>query len=436
MKRIFYESGDYLPVIPVAVVQFNDLTTTAICATAVLIPDGNGMNVRAVPEFPEEVLWHNLSCSKIRKQAGMWSGTFLYLWLIIIYSPIMFFIQGLANLDTLGSAWSGLDDVLNYSPNARAIIQGALPAIVFSLFFLLLPIFLKQLSKLAVPAFKTDEMKLTMKRYSDCLVGMGLLVSVFSSGIFSSMNAIANLSAGDIWETLGKKVPAQSVFFLTYIITACFISMSMNLFMILPFITNLLGLYAPVVFDYEVQYGIMILMFTICITYAVISPIVLIWGCLYFLFAYITYTYQLIYVYKRGNDTGGSHFPSVFGRLNYGMMIGQFVIIAMMVLQQAIPQSIVFLFVPIYTANTSWGSKRKYGYYFGRTSLLSAATIDADVQASGKKPVVQGKNGFQAPAVKALMDHLNSERSQQVDPIAGSPRISLQSVESDSEMIV
>jgi len=431
-KNAFYAKDiNELPLIPVAIAQFKDITTTTICSSAVLIPGGEGMQVRAVPEFPEEILWRNLSQTDIRRQMGTYVGTVLYMMLIVFYSPVMVFIQGLANIDKLAATWSGFEAVLDLNSSVKAILQGTLPAVVFSLFFVILPIFLRQLSKLAVPAFKTDENEMTLRRYADCLVGMGLLVSVFSSGILSSMDAISELSASLIWETLGEEVPAQSVFFLTYVITAAFINMAMNLAMVIPFFKNLCGLYAPATFDYEVQYGVMILMFTICVTYAVISPLILVWGCLYFLFAYITFTYQLVYIFKRGNDTGGRNFPAVYGRLNYGMVIGQLVIIAMMVLQEAIPQAVLFLFVPLYTISTRRESKRKYGYYFGRTSLISAQNSDEAVKRKGETPIVQGENSFMSPAVKALIGEGDIEADQ--DDAKEEPVVSLQHIESEPD---
>jgi len=403
-----------LPVIPVAVVQFVDMMTSTSCAASVLIPGGKGMKVRAMPEFPEEVLWRNLSYTAVRKKAGMYIGTLIYLLLIVFYTPVMVFIQGLANLDTLAELWSGFEAVLDWNSSIRSTIQGSLPAIVFSLFFVILPKFLKQLSYLALPAYSSDVLELTLKRYADCLIGMGLLVSVFSSGVLSSMDAISSLSASEIWETLGTEVPAQSVFFLTYIITACFINMAMNLAMVVPFFKNMAGLYKPKPFKFDVQYGVMILMFTICVTYAVIAPMVLICGCVYFFFAYMTFTYQLLYVFKRGNDTGGRSFPSVYGKLSNGMLIGQFVIIAIMILANAIPQAVLFLFVPIYTISARRQAVQTYGYYFGRTSLHSARLSDIGIRNKGKSPVVAGENNFMAPAVKALREksHRKNERSR------------------------
>jgi len=140
------------------------------------------------------------------------------------------------------------------------------------------------------------------------------------------------------------------------------------------------------------------MMFTICVTYAVVSPIILIWGCAYFSVAWFTYTYQLIYVFKRSNDTGGASFPAIYGRLNNGMIIGQLVIIAMFVLLKAMIPAVIFVFVPIYTISTK-SSAKSFGYYFKKTCVNTA-----NEEGFGKVNIVtKGENNFIAPAVKALL---------------------------------
>jgi len=338
---------------------------------------------------------------KERKQVGSILSLVFYVLLIIFYSPIMVFIQGVANLDNLANMWSGFDAIVNLSSEVKALIQGSLPAIILSVFFMILPIYLAFLSSLCKLPFKTHEDSLTLGRYADCLVGMGLLVSVFASGILSSIDSIDELSPAELWTELGNEVPAQSIFFVTYVITACFINMAMNLAMVIPFVKNIAGLYSQSTFDYGKAYGVNIMMFTICVTYAVVSPIILIWGCLYFMVAYFTYTYQLIFVYERSNDTGGSSFPAIYGRLNNGMFLGQLVIISMFVLVDSMSVAAVFALVPFYTMTTKSNAKRDYAYYFEQTSVRSAKE-----EGAGKSDiVVKGKCSYVSPAVEALSRH-------------------------------
>jgi hypothetical protein len=398
MKKTFYEKKlSKMPTLPVAVVQFASVKAATICASTVLVSGGRSMKVRTVPEYPDQILWKNLSQKGCKRQLRVIAGRTLYILLIIFYSLIVVFIQGLANLDNLASVWSEFAEVLEISPEAVALIQGSLPAIILSFFFMVLPKNLACLSSMCKMPFKTDEDSLTSGRYADCLVGMGLVVSIFASGIFSSLDAIENISSEDVWTSLGNEVPAQSIFFVTYVITTCFINIALDLAMVIPFLKNLFCFYSPQTFAYGSVHAVNIFMFTICMTYAVVSPIILVWGCLYFLIAYFTYTYQLLFIFERSNDTGGSRFPSVFGRLCNGMIIGQIVIILMLVLVKSMVLAGLFVLIPFYTLYMKSEAK-KYAYYFGRTS---AGTAQEDFDSS-RNILVQARNNFVAPPVKAL----------------------------------
>merc|ERR1719320_1066763 len=157
------------------------------------------------------------------------------------------------------------------------------------------------------------------------------------------------------------------------------------------------------------------MMFTICVTYAVVSPIILIWGLIYFIVAYFTYTYQLIYVFKKSNDTGGATFPAIYGRLNNGMIIGQLVIVAMFVLVDSIVCAAIFLLVTVYTIATK-SREKMYAYYFKSTSVSSAKKESVGTM----NLVTKGENNFIAPAVKALKARRAGKEASEDQKDAGS----------------
>ena len=57
------------------------------------------------------------------------------------------------------------------------------------------------------------------------------------------------------------------------------------------------GVYAPPAFQYGWTYPSLLLVLTLCLTYDVISPLMLLLGAGYFFAAQILYTYHLLYVY-------------------------------------------------------------------------------------------------------------------------------------------
>ena len=60
--------------------------------------------------------------------------------------------------------------------------------------------------------------------------------------------------------------------------------------------------------------------------YCTISPFMIIWGLVFFLFAYWVYKHQLIYVYKLKKDTNSWQFwPKIYSLFHIGLYIGQVV---------------------------------------------------------------------------------------------------------------
>merc|ERR1719233_2679311 len=144
-------------------------------------------------------------------------------------------ISALVNLENIALVWSGFRDVLTWNTTLTSLLSSALPSLLYWAFIKLLYYFLKGLSKVSVPDFEYDQIVLTLKRYSDSLIGTGLLVPLFAGSVFS----LTDFSVSSLWEVLGVEVPANSVTFIIYVITACFIKTGVELIRTAPFMLNL-----------------------------------------------------------------------------------------------------------------------------------------------------------------------------------------------------
>jgi len=403
-RELFYAiNRAELENIMAAIVQFKTMRAAALCANMNLTPQGDYMRAQKVPESAAEILWQNLSRREWSKAVGRNFGTMVYILIIFAFTGIMTTVTALVSLENIALLWSGFADVLTWNTTLTSLLQSAVPSLLYWAFIKLLYYFLRLLSKVSVPDFEYDLIVLTLKRYSDSIIGTGLLVPLFAGSLFS----LTSFSVSGLWEVLGVEVPANSVTFIIYVITACFIKMGVELILVTPFIKNVLGLYTPRLFKYDEYFGVAILMFTICTTYAVVSPLILVFGAVYFLFGYIIFTYQLVYVYKKGNEHGGRLTPTVYERLNYGMVIGQLVVAAMLILLNALYQAGLLLIVPFITTYINWNSLKKYGQFFGCSSLATLGESDRKLQQDIKSgiatlPVKLGENSFIAPMLQAL----------------------------------
>merc|ERR550534_118622 len=134
-------------------------------------------------------------------------------------------------------------------------------------------------------------------KYSDCLIGMGLLFTTLAGGVLGNIgNGIPD--ANELILQLGTTVPTQATFYINYIVTGAFIGLMMEISMIVPLVLSYIPGAQHVPFDYYKKYAVSIMMFTVVTTFAVIAPFILLWGAIYFGLAWFCFTYQLFYVYK------------------------------------------------------------------------------------------------------------------------------------------
>ena len=166
-------------------------------------------------------------------------------------------------------------------------------------------------------------------------------------------NIYISVTAGSIWisaqqiisrpyaalEILGNSLPAVVGYFITLIVTKMLAGLP--IIMLRPYALcrylflrilqsrkymtqrELDNVYClePVYYGWE--YPSQMLVIVICFTYATISPIILIFGAMYFLAALMVYKKQVLYVYTPFYESGGDLFPLVCDRTLTGLICGQ-----------------------------------------------------------------------------------------------------------------
>ena len=83
------------------------------------------------------------------------------------------------------------------------------------------------------------------------------------------------------------------------------------------------SLNAPPEINYGTIYPQAILIHVIVLTYSVISPLILVFGTIYFGNAYLVYKYKLLNVYYKPYESRGQAWPIAFDRIVWGIVIFQ-----------------------------------------------------------------------------------------------------------------
>eukprot|EP00492_Amphilonche_elongata_P005858 TRINITY_DN98_c0_g1_i3.p1 TRINITY_DN98_c0_g1~~TRINITY_DN98_c0_g1_i3.p1 ORF type:complete len:291 (+),score=20.92 TRINITY_DN98_c0_g1_i3:25-873(+) len=140
--------------------------------------------------------------------------------------------------------------------------------------------------------------------------------------------------------TLGKSVPEESTFYINYILNAAFFGLGLEMANLGRFVSIcFFGPQEQTPMYYYIGYPQIIMIFTVCVTYAAISPIILIWGLLYFFLAHIISKHQILYVHKIHRFSQlWKHWPTIYQRLHIGLLIGIVVMVGVFSLKEAIQQ--------------------------------------------------------------------------------------------------
>jgi len=343
---------------PVAIVTFNKKSRAIHCAEHI-VPNDGGLKARLCPK-KNDLYYENLNRSEEEKSKGRKRGTIAYIVLIIMFSPLMVLIQGLADLDSLSEDSSLVKDITDLSSPLTAMLQGFLPVIIFAAFFAFLPKLLWMIVDMSFPQSKTDQESRVLPMYTDCLIGMGLLVSVFAA-VFSG----GFTSVSDITDTAAEEMPSQSVFWMGYILNAAFFGVALELSAIVRIaVASIMGYKQPEIKYYLVYPGIL-MMFCLTLTYSVIAPITLLWGVIYFGASYWVFKYMLLYVYKPTRSCyTRKFFPGIFSRFHFGIFISQFILFGLFLSYSAVGQAILTFLAMIVTIASARSANRGFDYYF------------------------------------------------------------------------
>ena len=138
----------------------------------------------------------------------------------------------------------------------------------------------------------------------------------------------------------------------------------------------------------NVQYGwefpTQLLVVLIVFTYAIICPVILPVGCLYFLGALMVYKKQVLYVYSPVYESGGAMFPIAVQRTIFGLVCGQMTFLGYLVTRGCYYLSPFLFPLPMLTVWAMKSFKKTYVEPSTRLSLERAREYDrmSDLQAA------------------------------------------------------
>ncbi|SCZ96759.1 BZ3500_MvSof-1268-A1-R1_Chr4-1g06692 [Microbotryum saponariae] len=337
----------------VAFVTFQSLAAAQIAAQAVHYPSATAFKTELAPE-PRDIQWSNLALSNTSVFVRRVLVLVTLLVLLSVWSVPVAYLAKLLSWDTIEETAPRLAKFIAKSPRLRGFVQTSLPSLAMVSFNNLLPLFLGELSVLSGLSARSWIEYSTLKKYHVSLLFTTLFVFITSS-TYSLLQGISESPARAL-DKLATTLPGARNFFVSYVMLAGLALMPLQLLelaMILlrgwtklfwtktprdhaqlnsPTTVNL-GTVYPRVRRALIRTALLI--FTLGVTYSIISPLILPFATLYFGIAYLVYKYKFLFVFYRPYESRGQAWPLAFNRSGWGLLIFQVFMLGLLTVRKA-----------------------------------------------------------------------------------------------------
>ncbi|RSH91201.1 hypothetical protein EHS25_009500 [Saitozyma podzolica] len=354
---------DNYPPLNSAFIHFNQQIAAHMAVQCLPHHQPYRMAERYIEQSPENVVWRNLSLDAYEASVRRAASIAITVGLIILWTFPVAFIGALSNVTTLTEKYSWMAWLGGSSIGKKilqGVVSGVLPPILLAVLNLLLPIVLRQLLAFeGVPSKTAIEIDLTT-RYFIFLVIHTFFVVTLSSGLVSSIPALASNPAS-VADILAQQMPTASTFFITLLLTQFTGTMGtllQGITLLLYYVkVLLLGGSPRSVYNsrYQLQTTSWGTQFPNNTVYAVIT---------------LVYKYLFIWVYDQppGSDTGGLFFPKAITHVFVGMYIQEVCLCALFFLARdenlnasSIPQAVLMIVLIVITAAVHYTIIVSYG---------------------------------------------------------------------------
>ncbi|OUM63314.1 hypothetical protein PIROE2DRAFT_10155 [Piromyces sp. E2] len=389
---------------PVAFVTFES-PISAVSAQCLIHQQPFKCQTKLAPE-PRDIYWKNISDTlahpyvKLLRSVGVAVALVL---LILLWTIPVAFISSLINLDTIYSVFPSLGKVVSgLGPTVANTAKNIIPITVLSIWLSFLPDILQKFSELqGIETYSWIEQSLLSKYFFYQLFNILLIFTVVGT-IFKTITEILN-DPKSIIRILAEQFPKVSPFFMNYVILQGFLCLPLQLINPGSFIMNLiLRLFKfcktpreysnasdPVIIslNYGYHYTIPLLIFVIALTYSCIAPLILIFGCLYFVIAYIIYKYQFLYIHYPKYETYGRYAPMLVNRCMAGLIIFQITMVGIISLKtESLYGIYVGPLIPLSLLAVWWFKKAFEGHVtFLSLETISKMAIEKDIINNSKR---------------------------------------------------
>jgi hypothetical protein len=337
-----------------AFVSFNSLASSQIAQQVLQSNDPIRMTVHAAPDV-EDIKWENIGLDF--KTRALWRLISIILTILIVFFWTIpsAFVASLSTIDSLREAIPFLKDAFDQYPFLENIFKQIAPLCLALLSTIVAPLIFSFLSTREGHASITQVKASLFNKLAYFQLIQVFFVPVIVGTILDSLKEILD-QPKKLIHLLGRSMPQQSTFFISYVIVLTGLKLTMELLRIVPlFMSCLFYLFAPHLTRREKKnkwFGLCyfsttdpfdptniladcLLVFVVTLTFSSIAPFVCYFTCFFFFLAEIFYRRQVLFIYKSTSFAMGAFWPRLYKFCIGALVLAQMTLLGLLSLKNA-----------------------------------------------------------------------------------------------------
>ncbi|WWC67830.1 uncharacterized protein I206_101747 [Kwoniella pini CBS 10737] len=379
-----------------AFVTFEDAKDAQTACQVLHYPHHSSVVTELAPE-PRDVVWSKVSMTNREAQIRDFfvmgtTGVFFLFWFVPVSA-----LSTLLSYKEIKKIMPWLANIINASPRLAAIVQNSLPLLALTIFNGLLPFFLEWLSYMQGFKSRSATEYSLLKKYHLFLLISVLFVFLLTTTYIAIVRDFVD-SPMKIPQKLASALQGANVrnFMVSYVMLQALGLMPLQLLNMGPLFTlgysralstktprDYAEANAPPMLNYGWVYPQALLVFTITLVYSVMSPLILVFGAIYFGVAYLVYKYKLLFIYFKPYESNGEAWRIAFARTLWALVLFQLFMTGLFSLRQFFWASGAMIPLILYTLWWSWVMYRDFGPLSQFLALSSICEVKRGEQPTG-----------------------------------------------------
>ncbi|KMZ75449.1 hypothetical protein ZOSMA_114G00460 [Zostera marina] len=309
---------------------------------------------------------------------------------MFLFFPPVTFVQGLSELEQLQQMFPFLRKLLR-TTFVTQVVTGYLPSVILMLFLYIVPPTMMLFSSIEGPISYSARKKSACCKVLYFTIWNVFFANVFTGSIISQINAIS--VPKDIPNQLAKAVPRQATFFITYVLTSGWASLSSEIVQLFPLAFNLIKkhIFRTKVdadsipsFPYHTEVPRVVLFGLIGFVCSILAPLILPFLLVYFSLGYIVYKNQIVNVYCSKYETWGQMWPVVHNTIIFSLVLAQIIALGVFGIRDSPVASGFTIPLVIITLLFNTYCRRRFYPIFKNVSAQDVINMDREDEQMGR----------------------------------------------------